>query len=86
MAVKTISECGSCGYPLAAEHAGQWVSCPMCGTVNEAISQGVTLPTWLFSFTIGLATGIVLGPTLIATTDAGAKWLERKAREKLTAK
>jgi hypothetical protein len=83
MAVELISECGACGYPLAVEYEGQQATCPMCGEVNEAIAQGVTIPTWLFSFTLGLATGIILGPTILASTDAGAKWLEKKARAKL---
>jgi hypothetical protein len=83
MAIKTISECSSCGYPLTAEYVGQQATCPMCGEVNEAISQGVTIPTWLFSFTIGLVVGVVLGPTIIGSTDAGAKWLRKKAEAKL---
>jgi phage FluMu protein Com len=83
MAAKVIAECASCGYPLAAEYSGQIATCPMCGTVNEAISQGVTIPTWLFSFTLGLAAGIILGPAIIGSTDAGARWLEKRARAKL---
>ena len=83
MATETISRCASCGYPLAAKFEGQVETCPMCGTVNEAISQGVNIPTWLFASTLALAAGIFFGPAIIASTDTGAKWLEKKAREKL---
>lgn len=83
MATKTISKCAECGYPIAAEYEGQKVSCPMCQTVNEAISQGVEIPTWLFASSLGLAAGIILGPAIIGSTETGARWLERRAREKL---
>jgi phage FluMu protein Com len=84
MATKTISRCASCGYPLAADSLGQQVTCPNCGSINEVISQqGVSIPTWLFAGSIGLIAGLVLGPPLIATTEAGAQWMARRAREKL---
>lgn len=83
MATKVISECASCGYPITAEYEGQTATCAMCGTVNEAITQGVTIPTWIFATTIGLAIGLIFGPAIIGSTDAGARWLERRAREKL---
>ena len=83
MAVKTLSKCASCGYPLNAEFEGQTTTCPMCGTINEAISQGVTIPNWLFASSIGLAIGIILGPSILGSTEAGARYLERRAREKL---
>jgi phage FluMu protein Com len=83
MAVKTISKCANCGYPLAAEYEGQTVTCPMCGTVNQA-ANGVTIPTWLFASGIGLAIGIIFGPVILGSTEAGARYLERRAREKLS--
>jgi len=52
MATKTISKCAECGYPLAAEYSGQTINCPMCGTVNEAIT-GVEIPTPIFAGGIG---------------------------------
>lgn len=56
MTTKMISNCASCGYPIAAEHVGQTVSCPMCSTVNEAIS-GVEIPTGLFWGGLGFLAG-----------------------------
>ena len=84
MATKTIAKCSSCGYPLAAEIEGQIESCPNCGAINEAISQGVTIPTWIFASSIGLGLGIVFGPAILASTDSGAKYLAKKAQEKLS--
>ena len=81
MAIKTISKCASCGYPLAADVEGQTVTCPMCGTVNEAISQGVTIPTPVFVGFLAFGFGVLLGPALIATTAGGREWLEKQARE-----
>ncbi len=85
MAAKTISKCAACGYPITAEYEGQKASCPMCGTVNEAIS-GVTIPTWMFSGAIFLVIGIIAGPAIIGSTDEGARKLERMARAKLSGK
>lgn len=82
MATKTISRCGVCGYPLAAEFEGQTITCPMCGTVNEAtISQGITIPTPLFIGVLAFLGGVLIGPALIATTSGGREWLEKQARE-----
>lgn len=83
MPTKTISKCASCGYPLAAEYLGQQITCPMCSTINEAVSQdGIAIPGWLFGGTIGLLAGLIIGPSLIASTEAGAQWMARRAREK----
>jgi hypothetical protein len=54
----------------------------MCDTLNE-ISQSVSIPTWLFAGSIGLLIGIIAGPAIIGSTEGGAKWLERRARERL---
>lgn len=81
MATKTISKCASCGYPLAAEYEGQTVTCAMCGTVNEAISQGIIIPTPLFVGVLTFAAGMLFGPAIIATTAGGRDWLEKQARE-----
>ena len=76
-------ECGSCGYPITSSvRVGQQVACPMCNTINEAISQ-VAIPTPLFVGVIAFLLGMLLGPPIVATTDAGQKWLERTAREKI---
>ena len=82
MATKTISPCVSCGYPIAAEYSGQTVSCPMCSTINEAIT-GVTIPTWLFAGGIGVLLGIIAGPAIIGSTEEGAAWLRKQATRKL---
>lgn len=79
MANKTISKCAKCSYPLAADFVGQKVTCPMCGTINEAIT-GVEIPTPLFVGLVAFAAGMLLGPSLVASTTAGRSWLEQKAR------
>ena len=79
MATKTVSKCAGCGYPLAAEYSGQIASCPMCGTVNEAIS-GVEIPTPIFAGGIGLLIGIFLGPAMLAGSEWGREFLVKKAR------
>ena len=80
MSTKTIASCAVCGYPIAAEFEGQTVTCPMCGTVNEAVSSGITIPTPLFVGIISFTLGVFLGPALIATTEEGRRWLEEQAR------
>jgi len=79
MATKTIGSCAVCGYPLAAEYVGQKVTCPMCGSVNEAISQ-ITIPTPVFVGVVAFFAGMFFGPSIIATTTEGRKWLEEQAR------
>lgn len=74
-----ILGCASCGYPIAAE-PGDEVSCPMCSTANMAIAQGVTIPTPVLVGIIAFATGMFLGPALVASTSSGKAWLERQAR------
>ena len=90
MATKMIGSC-VCGYPLAASHTGERVFCPNCRTMNEAttqargvrISQGVSIPTWLFAGGIGFLLGVVAGPAILASTEGGAKYLERQVRERI---
>lgn len=79
MAVKTVSKCAECSYPLAAEYVGQEVSCPMCATINEAIT-GVTIPTPIFAGGIGLLLGIFLGPAMLAGSEWGREYLVKRAR------
>jgi len=80
MANQTLSKCASCGYPLTAEYEGQVSTCPMCSTVNEAISQGVTIPTPLLVGILAFGAGMFLGPAIIASSTEGQRWLERQAR------
>ena len=80
MATKTISRCGVCGYPITAEYEGQTVTCAMCGSVNEAISQGVVISTPVFVGVLAFLGGMLLGPTIIASTSGGKRWLEEQAR------
>lgn len=80
MANKAIAKCASCGYPLTAEYEGQIEACPMCATVNEAISQGVTVPTPVFVGIIAFCLGMFLGPSIVASSTEGQKWLERQIR------
>jgi len=80
MAYKILSKCSSCGYPLSAEYPGQIESCPMCSTLNEAVSQGVTIPTSVFVGLIAFGLGMFLGPAIIASSTEGQRWLERQIR------
>lgn len=82
MAEKTSIGCASCGYPITAEFEGQQLTCPMCSQVNE-ITQGVTIPTPLFVGFIAFALGMLVGPTIIASTSEGRTWLEKQARAKI---
>jgi DNA-directed RNA polymerase subunit RPC12/RpoP len=75
--------CAVCGFPILMKYVGQQVKCPSCGTINEAISQ-VTIPSPVFAGIISFTLGVVLGPALIASTQSGAEWLAKKARERLT--
>ena len=77
--------CPVCKYPIQAPTSvGQQVKCAYCGTISEAILQeGVTIPTPVFVGIICFGLGVVLGPSLIASTQGGSEWLARKARERL---
>ena len=79
MVDKTISKCAKCSYPLAAAYEGEKVSCPNCGTINEAIT-GVEIPTPLFIGLLAFGFGMFLGPSIAASTTAGRDWLGKKAR------
>lgn len=82
---KTINKvsCAVCRYPLRdVADEGEVIKCPYCGTINEAIGQ-VSIPTPLFTFMIGVGLGVLLGPALIASTQSGAEWLAKKARERI---
>ena len=70
--------CAECGYPIPSHYTGEIVTCPMCQTVNE-ITQGVTIPTPLFAGGLGFLFGIMIGPALIASSDWGRRWLQKKA-------
>ncbi len=85
--MKKMSECPVCHYPATIENVGQVATCAYCGGEMQAISgdvsQGVTFPSWLVAGLAGLTLGIVLGPSIIASTESGSKWLAQKAREKI---
>lgn len=75
--------CPVCAYPIPdPRHEGTRVRCAYCGTISEAIAQGVTIPTWLLTLGIGLGVGIFAGPSILASTEAGSQYLARKARER----
>ncbi len=79
-----IGSCPTCSYPVKATHSGDTVTCPFCSTKLEAtIAQGVTIPTPLLVGVIAFALGVVLGPSVLASTGAGSRWLEKKARERI---
>ncbi|MGQ9545920.1 MAG: hypothetical protein ACUVTR_01975 [Dehalococcoidia bacterium] len=76
--------CPVCKFPiLVRQHIreGQQIRCPSCGTISEAIAQGVTIPTSVFVGFICFGLGVLLGPALVATTAAGQRWMERMIKE-----
>jgi hypothetical protein len=48
-----------------------------------AQGEGVTIPSWLFAGVIALGLGVVLGPTILASTKTGAQRLSQLAEQKL---
>lgn len=78
MAIKT--ECPVCGYPLEA-YKGDEVSCPYCS--SSLIAQDVSIPSPVIIGLVCFGLGILLGPTLIASTEEGSKWLARQVKTKL---
>jgi len=81
MPVKVTGQCFSCGYPITAR-VGKEIGCPSCGTINRAIT-GVTVPTWLIVGMITFAAGVILGPALLTSTEAGSDYLARQVKAKL---
>ena len=59
MVTKSIAACSVCSYPLTATHLGQREICPMCHTINEAIS-GVDIPNPIFWGGLGILLGFIL--------------------------
>lgn len=65
--------------------------CVSCSAVTEAeqvvrnyIGQeegGITIPNWLFFLGLGAGIGMILGPSLMATTAAGSARLAELSRE-----
>jgi hypothetical protein len=79
-----IGSCPTCSYPLKATHTGEILACPYCSAKLEAtVAEGVTIPTPVIVGVIAFALGVVLGPSVLASTEAGSKWLEKKARERI---
>jgi len=59
MPTKTIGSCSQCNYPIAASYVGETVSCPMCNTLNEAIT-GVDVPNVIFWGGLGFVAGYLV--------------------------
>ena len=47
----------------------------------QGIGNGVTVPTWLFAGGIGLILGVVIGPSIMASTEAGSRRLAELSRQ-----
>jgi len=47
---------------------------------------GVEIPTPVFAGGLGFLIGMILGPALIASTDAGSRWLRKTAESKFAAR
>jgi len=71
--------CPICKYPVSVSHSGEEVRCPYCSA--SLIAQGVTIPSWLLAGAIGIGIGVIFGPSILASTEAGSQWLARKSRE-----
>ena len=76
--MSTLTKCSECGYPIQVNAEGETTTCAYCG--EHLIAQGVTIPTSLFVGLISFGLGMLLGPSLVASTDAGKRWLEKQAR------
>jgi len=75
--------CASCRYPIQTPaQVGQTVKCPYCTTINEAITQ-VVIPTPVFVGFVAFAAGVLLGPAILAATDAGSDYMARRIRERI---
>ena len=70
MAIKAISKCYSCGYPLAIEDVGQTINCPDCGSINQSISA-VSVPDWVFWGGLGIVAGFIIGKSKFASKQFG---------------
>jgi len=46
-------------------------------------ADGVTVPSWLLFLGFGFGFGMVLGPAVMASTDAGAKRLAEMAKARI---
>jgi hypothetical protein len=80
--VYPIFSCPVCKYPIQGPtHIGEQVHCPSCS--SDFIAQDVSIPGWLVGSLIGLGIGIFLGPSILASTEAGSQWLAKKARERM---
>ena len=64
--------------------------CTLCSVVTQAEKvvkdyigqeEGVRIPTWLFFLGLGTGIGVVIGPSLMATTAAGSARLAELSRE-----
>lgn len=73
--------CPVCRFPIPAPtQVGQEVKCAYCGSISEAIKQGITIPTSVFVGFLCFGAGVLLGPALLSTTKSGSEWLARQAR------
>jgi hypothetical protein len=71
--------CPICKYPVSVSYPGEEAHCPYCNA--SLIAQGVTIPSWLLAGAIGIGIGVIFGPSILATTEAGSQWLAKKSRE-----
>lgn len=84
-----ITDCPTCGYPLSIEQPGKTRICEYCSTkltaqVSGPVSQTVGIPSGLVWGLLGLTIGVIFGPSIIASTEAGSNWLAKKARERIS--
>ncbi len=83
-------KCASCGFPMIGKPVGTKVACPYCSSLNEAVHNpvgasisSVTVPSGLFWGLAGLVAGVIFGPSILASTESGSKWMAKKARERI---
>jgi len=84
--VGTLASCPSCGFPVMAEAEGQTKVCAGCGekmiatlSTLSRISQ-VNIPSPLFWGVLAFSAGVILGPSILASTNRGQAWLLHQAR------
>lgn len=51
--------------------------------LDGTAADGVSVPSWLFFLGMGFGFGMVLGPALMASTEAGARRLAEMAKRRI---
>ncbi len=74
--MKTLYECGHCGFPVEASYVNTSGGCANCGTGLQPISARISAGSagsWIFGFFVG----IFLIPVVKEITEAEKRALQR---------